>query len=412
MLVVRPTVKLAHLISIVFIVILAGLSACGTQSTSGQSTIKIGVSLPNSGDNVSDGKLLEQGYDLWADMVNKNGGLLGRQVVLDKLHDNGTPEQVKTNYLNLIATRHDDLVLGSLSSPLITQEATAAKQYDYALIEGIGSTNKLFANHFPNLFAVSLPIKDYLTSFVDYILSLPASDANRPKSVAYIQADSPFAAQQIAAAKAKLGDSLKTYDEGVYGLENPNYATLAQKIVNDHPDVVILGTGSDEDCVDFIKAFKQQHFNPKAFIAASGPDQGKTFSDAIGLNATEGIFVPNGGWYPQIKTNGNSDFTSAYVAKYGGTVDDIASSTVQGYAAGQVLQQAVQKCNCVDNKKLVQTLHSSTFDTIQGAVKFDEDGQNTVSSAFLFQWQNGHLVAVYPSNQAQANPEYPRPARW
>ena len=64
---------------------LAGLSACG-QSANTPLTgdpIVIGASLSTSGDFAYDGKAMEQGYQLWADTVNKSTGLQGRPVKLD-----------------------------------------------------------------------------------------------------------------------------------------------------------------------------------------------------------------------------------------------------------------------------------------------------------------------------------------
>jgi ABC-type branched-subunit amino acid transport system substrate-binding protein len=76
----------------------------------------------------------------------------------------------------------------------------------------------------------------------------------------------------------------------------------------------------------------------------------------------------------------------------------------------QVLQQAVIKAGKIDNAAIMQVLHSAntTFNTLQGPVKFLPDGENGVSVAYLFQWQKGNLIAVYPENNAVANPEYPK----
>jgi len=64
----------------------------------------------------------------------------------------------------------------------------------------------------------------------------------------------------------------------------------------------MLGTFTP-DSIAYVKAFKQQHYNPKALIAASGPDQGDQFTKPIGgVKVAEGIFVPNGGWYAGINT--------------------------------------------------------------------------------------------------------------
>ena len=62
------------------IIALVALSACGgstgTTTTTNTTPIKIGISVSLSGDFSADGKATEQGYQLWADTINKNGGLL------------------------------------------------------------------------------------------------------------------------------------------------------------------------------------------------------------------------------------------------------------------------------------------------------------------------------------------------
>jgi branched-chain amino acid transport system substrate-binding protein len=122
------------------------------------------------------------------------------------------------------------------------------------------------------------------------------------------------------------------------------------------------------------------------------------------------VFVPNGGWFPGVKTFQNDTFTQAYLTRYGGSAADISSDTVQAYSVGQVLQQAVQKAQTINNAKLITELHKDTFQSLQGPVQFDSQGKNTLAVAFLFQWQGTQLIPVYPSQSAQANPLFPKPA--
>ena len=164
------------------------------------------------------------------------------------------------------------------------------------------------------------------------------------------------------------------------------------------------------DITAFIQDFRQQKYNPQAIIATAGPDQGDQFTKAIGgANAAQGIFVPNG-WYAEAPNPGNADMIKAYIAKYGGTADAVSSDVAEAYAVGQVVQQAVTKIGSLDNKKLIQELHSGdTFQSVQGDVKFDATGQNTAAQAYLFQWQKGSLIPVYPSSAAKATPVFPKP---
>jgi len=415
---VKPYLRRENFLSysLVFLLSLVGLAACSqttslSQTSLGTNPIKIGVSVSLSGDFSADGKALQQGYQLWQDSVNQRGGLLGRKVQFDFITDNSTKDQVTANYTKMITINHDDLVMGPFSSFLTVPASVVANRYKYALLEGAGTAPSVFEQHFTNLFSVSLPATSYLKSFVYYLLSLPQNI--RPKSIAYVTNDDFFAQPQVDAARALLergGIRTALYD--LYPADTTtNYNPMVTKVINSHADVVMIGSVGPLDSIPYIKAFKQQHYNPSAIVATAGPDQGNQFTDPIGgVQTAEGVFVPNGGWFPTVQNYQNNQFVKAYIAKYGGTSDAIAQDAAEAYSAVQVLEQAVTKIGSVDNAKLIQELHSDTFNTLQGPVKFADDGQNNVAVAFLFQWQTGHRVVVYPSSSAEKNPEFPKPS--
>src|SRR2546423_2684586 len=165
-----------------------------------QEPIKIGASLSLSGDFSADGMAFQQGYQLWADTINKNGGLLGRQVQLDIVSDASSPDQVQTNYQTLISVHHDDLVFGPFSTLLTKPASVVANRYGYAFVEGAGGGPSGFNRGLHNLFDVSLPVANNLVAFANYIQTLPASQ--KPTSIAYATEDDPFTQPQIDTAKA------------------------------------------------------------------------------------------------------------------------------------------------------------------------------------------------------------------
>ncbi|HEX6108957.1 MAG TPA: amino acid ABC transporter substrate-binding protein [Ktedonobacteraceae bacterium] len=398
------------------VMVLGGLSACaqtsnnnGNNTTQNQGPIKIGISLSTSGDFEADGKAMTQGYQLWADAVNKNGGLLGRQVQLDIIADNSTPQQITTNYTTLITVHKDDLVFGPFSDLLTAPAAQVTHRYGYALVEGAGTAPTLYALNYNNIFAVSLPVEAYFVSFANYILSLPF--AMRPKTAAYATAQDPFAQPQVDVARKLLEQGgIQTLAYTTYPDETTDFNPISQKVLLAHADMVVLGTLGLPDAHAFIAAFRTQHYNPSAAIFAAGPDQGDQFTKAVSLKSAQGVFVPNGGWFPGVKTFQNDTFTQAYLTRYGGSAADISSDTVQAYSVGQVLQQAVQKAQTINNANLITELHKDTFQSLQGPVQFDSQGKNTLAVAFLFQWQGAQLIPVYPSQSAKANPLFPKPA--
>lgn len=385
------------------------LSACGTATgpAANKGPIKIGVSLSLSGDFSTDGEGFQQGYQLWADYTNAHGGLLGRQVQLDIVSDASDPQQVATNYQKLITVDKVDLVFGPFSSLLTKPSSVVANRYGFAMVEGAGGAPSVFDRGLNNIFDVSLPVSATLDTVAGLIASMPADQ--RPKTVAYATEDDPFSEPQVDRVQKLLeAAGLQTVYQKIYPAETTDFTPIALGIIHSKADVVIGGTHF-EDITAFIKAFQQQHYVPKMLVATAGPDQGSQFSNAIGAANTEGVMVPNG-WYPKLDAYQNAEFVQAYVAKYGGTPDLVSIDAAEAYSVGQVVAQAVEQNQSLDQTKLIATLHSGTFKSLQGPVKFDSTGQNTAAVAYLFQWQSNALQVVYPSSAATGQLIYPKPA--
>lgn len=406
-------IKTSLSIITVLVIVLAGLSACAQATTNNQPPITIGASLSFTQDFADDGKAMAQGYQLWADTVNNNGGLLGRPVRLIILHDDSSEKQVADNYKTLIQQDHVDLLFGPFSTLLTKAAAPVAQAAGYAFIEGAGGGPSVFVHGWTNLFAVSLPVANNLVTFALYILSLPQS--LRPRTAAYATSDDPFTEPQLRIAEQLLvNNGIKTvYDTNpAYSADTTKDVTpYAEKVVKSHADLAILGTLLP-DVKTYINVFKKDHYNPRALIATAGPDLGQDFISAVGgVKFTEGVFVPNG-WYPQADNFQNALMVQDYLAKYGGTADQINADVAEAYSVGQVLEQAVNKIQSINNAKLIAELHSGdAFNTVQGTAKFDITGQNTLALAYLFQWQLGKFIPVYPYSVATENPEFPK-ATW
>ena len=402
------TRKLTTLAGIALTALLA-FSACATQSTTGTGNTKpivIGTSLSTSGDFSDDGKAFQQGYQLWADQVNKNGGLLGRQVQLDIAGDNSTPDQVTTNYNKLISVDHVDLTIGPFSSLLTKPASVVTNRFGYALIEGAGGAPSVFNRGVKGLYDVSVPVEDLLVSYGQMLMAMPAGQ--RPATVAYATEDDPFTQPQVDKVRAQLeAAGFKTVYYQVFPAETTDYTPIATAAINKHADVFIGGTHT-LDSEAFVKIFAQQHYNPKAIMFTAGPDVGAPFVQAVGAGNTEGIAFANS-WFPQLNNTRNKAFVQAYAAKYGGKIDDISSDAAEAFAVGEVLQQAVEQCKCTDNAKLIQTLNTGSFDSVQGPVKFNNLGENAGLPAYTLQWQKGNVACVFPSPPASATLEYPKP---
>jgi len=439
------------------VMLLAGLSACAQDQSSTTGGGPIAFTNPNpitigftvsltakskDQDFTQDGQLILQGYELWANTVNNNGGILGRPVKLvyhDDKSDEATTAQL---YTDLIQKDKVDLLFGPFST-LLTKAAEGAKGISaYPFVEGAGGAPSVFTDpntgknpRWTNIFAVSVPVVNNLDTYAYYILSLPLSQ--RPKTVAYLSSDDPFTFPQINRAQQLLTQGgLRTvfptpanfkqyYSKDIgqfqygpqyeYG-EGDTNATAeatanAEAIVKANPDIVVLGTLLPDIQAE-IAVFKKDHFRPKSLIATAGPDLGSDFIKAIkGVQYTEGIFVPNG-WYPQANNFQNAEMVQAYINQYSTasnqiTPDQVNADVAEAYSVGQVTQQAIEKIHSIDRTALMTELHSGdVFNTVQGTAQFAPDGENKQGLAYLFQWQKGQLIPVYPLSVAAENPEY------
>ena len=364
-----------------------------------QSLITIGASLSLTGNFSADGQAFEKGYELWARDVNARGGIGGRHVKLTILNDQSSPNQVVTNYQTLFGVDHVDLAFGPFSSLLTAPASSVAARYGMAFVEGAGGAPSVFdtpsnqADH--NVFDVSLPIADEMLPFVKWIASLPASQ--RPKTAAFPMAQDPFADPPVQLAQTELQKlGVRTVYTKVFPSEVAAYKGPADQVAASGADLVVLGSTDVPTVQAFMQAFEQQHFTPKMFIAAAGPDQGDAFTSAVGTGNANGMMVPNG-WYPGYANPASRQMVKEYVAQYGGTASGVNADVAEAYSVGQVMAQAVTATGGTNNAKIISYLHSGVgLTSVQGTVKFDALGENGAAAAFVFQWQKGNYRQVLP----------------
>src|SRR5215472_17540166 len=381
----------------------SGGGGSSSSSPSSNKPITIGVSVSLTGDFSADGQAFQRGYNLWASDVNAAGGLMGRQVKMIYLDDKSDPTQGSTNVQQLISNNHVDLLFGPFSSLITAPTSTVAARYGYAMIEGAGGAPAVFntpsnkARH--NVFDVSYPIVDQYDPLTNWIKSLPAGQ--RPKTAAYPIVDNPFTIPPEQRAQRQLeGAGVKTVYSKVLPAELPNATAVADQVAAKGAEAVLLGTVDVPTVAAFLKAFQQQHYNPKIVAATAGPDQGAAFLKAVGKSNATGIMTANG-WYGGYDNPQSKKMVQEYIAKYGGSPSDINSDVAEGYGVGQVAAQAVKATGGTDQAKIISYLHSGvTLNSVQGPVQFNSLGMNMKPVVFVFQWQDGNYAQVLPVGAA------------
>ena len=379
------------------------VAACGTTGTTsttsaagGSQPVTVGISLPLTGQFMTDGQASEKGYQLWASDVNAAGGLLGHQVKLIILNDKSLPTTTAQQYSTLITQDKVNFVLGPFSSLLTAAAAPAIKPHGYAFPEGSGGAPSVYNLKDHDLFGISTPVVAQMVPFANWVAALPASQ--RPKTAAYPMVDDPFADPPVQTAQGIMERAgvHTVYSNSQNPITATNLTPYAQAVAAKKPDAVVLGSVDVPTVLAFIHVFEAAHYTPKIFIAAAGPDQGLGFLNTVGPANATGIMVPNG-WSGKFPDALSHVMVQNYIAKFGGTASGINADVAEAYSAGEVLASAVAATRSLDNAKIIAYLHSGvTLQTVQGPAKFDSVGKNVVATTFIFQWQSSQFVQVLP----------------
>src|SRR5688500_426093 len=161
-------------------------AGCGDDGGSGGGggdgdPIKVGASLPLTGEFSEPGKAAQQGFEVWEAMVNEQGGLLGRPVELVVKDDASNQNTVVADYNALISRDRVDLLLGTFSSLLNLPASAVAERNRMVFVMPAGLAPDLFTRGFKYLFIGQQATAEHQGDvWARYIASLP--EGERPKT--------------------------------------------------------------------------------------------------------------------------------------------------------------------------------------------------------------------------------------
>lgn len=367
--------------------------------------IRIGASLPLTGRFSEPGTAAQQGYEIWAAMLNEAGGLLGRPVELIVVDNASDQDTAVADYEKLITVDEVDLVVGPFSSFLVIPSSEVAARYGYAFVEPAGGAPDVFNRGLTNIFfAQPAAGSAQADPFVDYILGLP--EADRPQTFAIVTQDDPFTLGVMDGVREKLtaGGLELVFDE-TYAPETTDFSAIAIQVADLDPDLVVGGTVL-EDSIGQIRAYQEAGYQPRGAFFTTGPSLPGPFREALG-SATEGVFAAIS-WFPEGTDYQNAEMVAKYIEMFGGSPGDIAEDVANAFTVGQVLQQAVENTQSIDNATLIEDLHQRTYQTVVGPLSFDDVGKPQ-GSFMLLQWQGDTFSIVGPSGREQTQPVWPKP---
>jgi branched-chain amino acid transport system substrate-binding protein len=375
--------------------------------------IAIGFTASETGKLNTDFTLQLAGIELWRDQVNAAGGVKVGQnkskVKLVYYDDQSESNRVQQLYTRLISADKADFLFSPYSSGLAATAAIISEQYGKVMVTTGAAEGKTYTLGNKYLFQTYTPANLYLASAMD---AVKAKDPGA--KIALIYENDGFAKAVAAGAKAyaqKLGLSV-VIDEA-YDSSTTDFSPILNKVVTSGA-TVLLGGGHFADGSTLARQLHEQNLHLKMISLLVAPDAPK-FAE-LG-NAAAGVTVPSQ-WEAE----------AGYKPDFGPTVQQFAKDfekkvhqtpgyhAAGGYAAGLLLQHAIEQAGSLDTDKVAAALNKLDATIFYGHVKFatapEQHGLQMGHSMVLAQWQKnatGQLVKqiVWPIAASTVPLQYP-----
>lgn len=354
--------------------------------------IKIGFSSPNTGGSAASGRQFVEAAQIWADNINKNGGLLGRPVKLIYYDDQSNPGLDPGIYTKLLDVDKVDLVVAQATNYSAAAMPILIEHKVMVLDTLALAVNDEF--HYPRFFQ-TMPFGPHGKEAISagYFAAAMTMDP-KPKTVALTGADAEFSKNAMAGARehAKKAGLQIVYDKN-YPPNTIDYTPIVNAIKATKPDLVYVAS-YPADTAGMMRAVQEQGLDAKMF---GGPMVGLQYGSIKqqmgerlnGLVDYE-LYVHE----PTMNFPGIDTFIAEYQkrAKEAGTDPLGYYVPPLVYATFQVLEQAVEGTKSLDQDKLAQYMHATTFKTIMGDIKFGDDGEWLEPRILTIQYQGvkGH----------------------
>lgn len=372
-------------------------------------TILFGAPISLTGSLAKEGILTRDGYELWKETYNANGGIVvgGKRYKIEtKYYDDESNAQKSATLADkLIKEDKINFLLGPYGTSSTLQVSTVAEKNKMPMIEANGAAESIFSQGYKYTFGVLSPAKNYLTGFIDMALA----QTPKPATVAILTADDPFSVE--------VADAAKSYAEKqglqvVYYQKYPNASTDLRAPLTEakgkNPDL-FMNSGHLAESQAIVQQSKELGFNPKGYGFSVGPSI-PDFQTTLKADA-DYIF---GGtqWTPDLKYNGDDlwktpmAYNEAFKKRFG---YEPSYQSAESSAAGIAFVKAIEAAGKLDPSAVRDAIAKLDFMSFYGQIKFDDRGINVTKPMAVEQWQNGKKMTVWPADVASAKAMWPTP---
>ena len=351
--------------------------------------IKIGFAMSLTGFLSANGKQALLASQIWADQVNKAGGLLGRPVKLIYYDDKSSGAEIPGIYTKLLDVDHADIVMSAYATNDIAPAMPVVIRKGKMFLSLFGlDVNAKF--HYPKYFSILPTGQNTKTSFTKGFFDIAAQQNPKPKTVALSYADADFSQNACDGARtnAKKHGFKIVYDKSYPPPpKTTDFTPIARALKASNADLVVV-CAYPANSVGIVQAAHEVGLKPKMFGGAMVGLQATFFKNKL-KSLLNGI-VNYETWVPDKKQMypGTEAFFKAYQSKAKAAGVDPLGYYLGGwgYARMQVLGQAIKGAKSINDDKLAAYMKKATFHTIMGPIKFGKKGEWAQSRMLTVQY--------------------------
>ena len=373
-----------------FTLMLLGLSflitACGgekeatTKKTDEAATIKIGGLGPLTGPLAIYGVTATNGSKLAFEEINKNGGILGKQVEFVLFDEKGDSTEAVTAYNRLVDEGVVALV-GDITSKPSLAVAEIAAQDNMPMITPTGTQFNI-TEAGPNVFRVC-----FTDPYQGVILANLAKNNLKANTVAIMVNNSSDYSDGVAEAFIKEAErlGLKIVAKEGYAEGDKDFRAQLTKVAATNPDVLLVPDYYEQ--VALITTQAREVGVKSTFIGPDGWDGVAKALDSSAYGAVENSYFTN--HYSVEDTNEKvQNFLKAYREKY---KDEPSAFSALSYDAAYLMKDAIEKARSTDKDAIVKAMKESDFAGVTGHLRFDEKN-NPVKAVTVLKVVNGNYT--------------------
>jgi branched-chain amino acid transport system substrate-binding protein len=387
----------------------AVLAAGGVSAQTDKPPLRIGFGMALTGGLAAGGKAALLAYQIWAEEVNARGGILGRKVELVFYDDQSSPSAVPAIYTKLLDVDKVDIVTSGYATvptaaamPIIVQRKKLFMSM-FAL-----AVNEQFK--YDRYFQIQPNGPSARTEFSKGFLEIAMALNPKPTTIAMAGADAEFSHLALDGAREnakKLG--LKIVYDRTYPPATIDFVPIMRGMKASNPDLVFLAS-YPPDTAGLIRAAHEIGVTAKLFgggtvglqFAALKTQLGPLLNNIVSFD----MYAPE----PTMSFPGIEDFLKRYRERAVAAGVDALGLYIPpfAYAEMQILEAAITAVGAIDDGKLADHMHKTTFKTIVGDVKFAPNGEWAEPRIILVQYrdiassdieqfkQAGKQVILYP----------------